>query len=232
MKKLFAAMICGLVSSVLGQDVAVHKIQGDVRVRHGVAESWNRVALGDVLKPDDTMKTGLKGAALLVVNGGKRITLPSEVIVDVSDIRDLTQEELMLKLTMEKVRASSYQWKSNEMNIPNAVILHGPNRTPSDPPTENEIEIRRFEWNGTKVLYDNGYYSTSALKAMDVLRRYPPLGDKFENRLLVAEALEKANLRGEALNEYVTIAQSDKFTSDQRETVKLKIAELRKRSGQ
>ena len=139
MKKLFAAMICGLVSSVLGQDVAVHKIQGDVRVRHGVAESWNRVALGDVLKPDDTMKTGLKGAALLVVNGGKRITLPSEVIVDVSDIRDLTQEELMLKLTMEKVRASSYQWKSNEMNIPNAVILHGPNRTPSDPPTENEV---------------------------------------------------------------------------------------------
>ena len=137
----------------------------------------------------------------------------------------------MLKLTMEKVRASSYEWKSNEMNLPNATIVHG---YPPPPPklTENELEIGRLEWNGTKVLYNNGYYSTSALKAMNVLRRYPPLGDKFENRLLVAQALEKASLRGEALSEYVSISQSDKLTAEQREVVAARIAQLRKQSGE
>ena len=137
----------------------------------------------------------------------------------------------MLKLTMEKVRASSYQWKNDDMNVPNAAVVHGANRTPSDPLTENQLEIGRLEWNGTKVLYENGYYSTSALKAMDVMRRYPPLSENFENRLLVAQALEKANLRGEALSEYVTLSRSDKLTAEQRETLTSRITQLRKQSG-
>ncbi len=231
MKTLAAMMLCGLMANALGQNVTVRKLHSDVSVRHGVAESWNKVAVGDVLKPDDTIKTGEKGAALLVVDGGKRITLPADVIVDVSDIRDLSQEELMLKLTMEKVRASSYEWKNDEMKIPNAPIMHGADRTPSIPLSENEVKVGRLEWNGAKVLFDNGYYSTSALKAMDVLRRYPPLGAEFDHRLLVAEALEKAQLRGEALNEYVTLAQSATFTAEQRELVKQKITQLRKASS-
>lgn len=233
MKKAFAVFaIIGMTLIARGEGIVLQKSSGDVYVRHGVAEVWTRVVAGDVLKPDDTMKTGKKGSALLVVSGSKRMMLPAEVIVDVSDIRDLSQEELMLKLAMEKVRASSYQWKNDEMNISNAAFVHGPDRTPSKPLTENEIEIGRFEWNGTKVLYDNGYYSTSALKAMGVLRRYPSLGDKFENRLLVAQALEKAHLRGEALSEYVTISQSDKLTAGQREVVAGRIAQLRKQSGE
>lgn len=232
MKTICVLVMIIVASSAFGQSVTVRRLQGDVSVRHGVAESWTSVAVGDVLKPDDTMKTGKKGMAVLVVNEAKRITLPSEVIVDVSDIRDLTQEELMLKLTMEKVRASSYQWKSNEMNSPNAIIVHGPDGTPSIPPAENDLEVGTFEWNGTRVLYENGYYSTSALKAMDVLRRYPALGKRFENRLLVAQALEKANLRGEALNEYGVLLNSEKLTDAERELVKVRVSQLRKQAGQ
>jgi len=231
MNRLITGLMLFLASCALGQDILVQKAQGDVSVRHGVAELWNRVAVGDILKTDDTMKTGKKGSALLVVKGGKRIVLPSEVIVDVSDIRNLSQEELMLKLTMEKVRASSYEWKSNEMNIPDIKTPHGPDRSPSKPLTENLLKVGKFEWNGTKVLYDNGYYSTSALKAMEVLRRYPALGDTFENRLLVAEALEKANLKSEALNEYANLKNSDKLTSEEREKVESRISQLRKQSG-
>jgi len=232
MKKVLSViLIIGMTLAARSEDVILRKATGDVFVRHGVTETWTKVTVGDVLKPDDTMKTGKKGSALLVVNGSKRMPLPSEVIVDVSDIRNLSQEELMLKLTMEKVRSSSYQWKNDEMNHPNAAVTHG------EPPaastlSENELETGQFEWNGTKVLYDNGYYSTSALKAMGVLRRYPSLGDNLENRLLVAQALEKANLRGEALSEYVSISQSEKLTAGQRETVADRIAQLRKQSGE
>lgn len=225
-------LMIGMTLAAQSEDIVLRKSNGDVFVRHGVTETWTKVAIGDVLKPDDTMKTGKRGSALLVVNGSKRMTLPAEVIVDVSDIRNLSQEELMLKLTMQKVRSSSYEWKNDQMNVPNAAVVHGADRTPPVPLTENGLEIGRLEWNGTKVLFDNGYYSTSALKAMDVLRRYPSLGDKFENRLLVAQALEKANLRGEALSEYVSISQSEKLTAGQRETVAERIAQLRKQSGE
>ena len=231
MRNLLLATVLFFVPLALGQDVVLQKTRGEVAIRHGVAESWNTVAAGDVLKPDDTMRTGKKGSAILVVNATKRIVLPGEVIVDISDIRDLSQEELILKLTMEKVRASSYQWKNDEMNIPNAAIVHGYPPAPPSTLTENELEIGTCEWNGAKVLYNNGYFSTSALKAMDVLRRYPKIGDTFENRLLVADALGKANLRGEAISEYVVLTQSGKLTDAQRDIIKARIAQLKKQPG-
>jgi hypothetical protein len=228
MKTLIGVLLCAVVSFASGRDIIVKRVQGDVSVRHGVTEAWTRVSVGDVLKPDDTMRTGTRGQASLLAADGKRLTLPPEVIVDMSDVRDLSSEELLLKLTMEKVRSSSYQWKSDEMQIPNAPVVHGADRTPSDPLVENTAETGRLEWNGTKVLFDNGYYSTSALKAMDILRRYPRLGENFENRLLIAEALEKANLRREAMNEYVNISKSSRLSDAQHVLLKSRIEELQK----
>ncbi len=215
--------------------VVVTKLQGDVSVRHGVTEIWTHVAVGDVLRPDDTMKTGKKSSAMLVTrdgqtdNGaGKKIALPAEVVVDISDMRDLSQEELMLKLTMEKVRSSSYQWKNEEMHIPNATVVHGGDRKPSAPLSENELRFGIFQWNGTRVLFDNGFYSTCALRAMEVFRLYPTLGQNFDNRLLVADALEKANLRGEARSEYGIIAAMPGLSTDQQSVVSGRMNQLKK----
>ena len=35
--------------------ISVQKVQGDVSVRHGVAEDWTSVKTGDILKPNDTI---------------------------------------------------------------------------------------------------------------------------------------------------------------------------------
>jgi len=232
MKTGLLALLLSIAAMAAAQDILLQKTKGNVSIRHGVAESWSTVAPGDVLKPDDTMKTGKASSAVLVVDARKRILLPPEVMVDISDIRDLSQEELMLKLTMERVRASSYEWKENEMNIPHAAITHGYPPSPSNTLAENRDDVGAFEWNGARVLYDNGYVSTSALKAIDVIRRYPALGDKFENRLFVAEALEKAKLHGEALNEYLALSRSDRLTENQKDLLKDRITRLRALSRQ
>lgn len=218
-----------------GESILVTRLQGDVSVRHGVTEVWNRVAVGDVLRPDDTMKTGKGSSAVLVTrtgqpegSGSKRISLPPEVVVDISDMRDLSQEELMLKLTMEKVRSSSYQWKNEELHIPNATVIHGADRSASAPLQENELRFGVFQWNGTKVLFDNGFYSTCALRAMEIFRLYPPLAKNFDNRLMVADALEKANLRGEALSEYGIAASMPGLTADQQSVVHMRMSRLKK----
>jgi hypothetical protein len=75
----------GMTLIARSEDITLRKANGEVFVRHGVTETWTKVAVGDVLKPDDTMKTGKKGSALLVVNGTKKMMLPAEVIVDVAD---------------------------------------------------------------------------------------------------------------------------------------------------
>jgi hypothetical protein len=232
MKRLVTTLALGLALKAYAGEIVVQRINGDVSVRHGVTETWTRVAPGDVLRPDDTMKTGKKGGAVLVADavksgGRKVISLPEEVIVDLSDIRELSQEELILKLTMEKVRASSYEWKNEELHIPHAVAVHGADQSPSSL-TEGDNRVGILQINGAHVLFDNGYFATCALKGMEVFRRYPSLSTDFKNRLLIAEALEKANLRGEAISEYGTLSRMDNLTQDQQTLVKNRIQSLRK----
>jgi hypothetical protein len=233
MKTALVAAVLFLAVRTTAGEIVVQKMQGAVSVRHGVTETWTKVAPGDVLRPDDTMKTGKKGSAVIVVpsstaGASRTVVLPGEVIVDMSDIRDLTQEELMLKLTMEKVRASSYQWKSDDLRIPSAAVVHGADKSSNLNLSESDPATGVLELNGAHVLFENGFFATCALKAMEVFRLYPPLGKEFRDRMMVAEALEKANLRGEAVNEYGAIATLDGITSEQQALVHTRIEGLRK----
>ena len=226
---VFLMLLLAAGFAVGGEYITLQKIQGDVSVRPGVAETWIKAKAGDLLKADATVRTGSESSALIVLSStNKRISLPPDVMVDISDIRDLTQEELMLKLTMEKVRASSYEWKNKEMNMPNTTVVHGDLKDKKESLTENNTELGVLQLNGARVLYENGFYSTSALKTMEILRQYPSLSSLYKNRLLVAEALEKANLKSEALNEYITISSLPDIQKDQREFVQSRIARLKK----
>ena len=231
MKILSIAAAVLLATSAFAGGITVRKAQGDVSVRHGVTEVWTHVAAGDVLRPDDSMKTGTKSSALLVVReetgSSRTLTLPPEVIVDMSDIRQLSQEELMLKLTMEKVRASSSQWKNEELKMPEAAVVHGQERSHQGSVQENDAPTGWLQFNGTRVLFENGYYSTCVLKAMEVFRLYPALAGVFENRLLLADALGRAELRGEALAEYGAITTMVGLTAEQAVVVKGRMEELR-----
>jgi len=145
-----------------------------------------------------------------------------------SDIRDLTQEELMLKLTMEKVRGSSYQWKNDGMFIPDAAVVHGANGAAPEPLSENNIQTGRLQLNGVRVLYENGFFASCVLRSMEVFRLYPALSSSFEHRLMVAEAMEKANLHGEALAEYGSVSRLEGLTPGQQLQVQSRLQTLRK----
>jgi hypothetical protein len=229
LRSLLTFLLLLLATAALGAEhITLQKAQGDVAVRAGVAETWSTARAGDILKPDATLRTGKNGSAIiLLAASNRRVTLPPEVMVDISDIRELTQEELMLKLTMEKVRASSYEWKNKEMNLPNTTVAHGEAKERKESLVEPSPEAGVLQLNGSRALYDNGFYSTCALKTLDVLRRYPSLGT-FENRLLVAQALEKAHLKSEALNEYVALSMTPDLTAEHREFVRARIAQLKK----
>ena len=224
-------LMCMLFASAgiaAAQGISVQKIQGDVQVRHGVTEHWSTIATGDVLKPDDSMRTGKNGlAVILALKGGiqKHITLPAEVIVDMADVRDLTAEELMLKLTMERVRSSPYK-SPEDLTAPNAGVVHGGNERPGPGLPENDPAAGTMQWNGTHVLFDNGFYSTCALKGMELYRLYPETAKSYANRMIVAQSLERANLRGEALSEYTAILSMDGLSPVQQSSVREEMKQL------
>ncbi len=234
MRILWGLVLCCCVATLaMAGSIVVQKASGEVSVRHGVTEGWTTVAVGDVLRPNDTMRTGKDGNTVLVLQGVtgnpvKRLTLPPLVIVDMSDIRELTQEELMLKLTMEKVRSSPQPTTQEKLHISNAAVVHGTDAGSKGTYSENDPQVGQFLLNGTKVLFANGFYATGVLRVMEVFRLFPSLAGGFDHRLLLAEAMEKANLKGEAIAEYGAMTRLEGLTPAQQASLQNRIAALRK----
>ncbi len=229
---VMAMLLAGVAGAHAGT-ITIQKLNGDVAVRHGVTEVWTTVAAGDALRPNDSMRTGKNGSATLVVLEGqgsstRRLVLPADVIVDMSDVRDLTQEELMLKLTMQKVRATPEQKRESNPAISDAAVMHGTDASRHPAIAENDPQIGRSLLNGAKVLLDNGFSATAVLRTLEVFRLFPSLAGIVDNRLVLAGAMEKANLRGEAVAEYNAIRQMGTLTSSQAAVVASRLEALRK----
>lgn len=213
--------------------ITIQKINGEVAVRHGVTEEWTTVAAGDALRPYDSMRTGKAGSATLLLQEGpsgavRRLALPADVIVDMSDVRELTQEELMLKLTMQKVRATPEQERNGGPQISNAAVMHGTDAGRTGVMAENDPQVGRSLLNGAKVLLENGFSATAVLRTMEVFRLFPSLAGVVDNRLVLAGAMEKANLRGEAVTEYHAIRKMEGISSAQVAVVSARIEALRR----
>jgi len=227
---MLAAVVCAGLA-LARAEITVEAARGEVRARHGVTESWTAVATGDVLKPNDSIRTGVGSAATIRVGDGEEsrtIRLPGEVIVELSDLRELTQEELMLKLTMEKVRMAPSDWKSNELGVPGAAVVHGSDRASDATPLENDLRTGQLQLNGARVLYDNSLYSTCILRGMEVFRQYPALAASVPDRMMVADALARTGLTGEALAEYGTLEEVEGLSEQERAEIGRRIASLRR----
>ena len=158
-----------------------------------------------------------------------RLTLPEMVIVDCSDLRTLTQEELLLKLAMEGIRALPAQKRGAEPAIPRTTTVHG-TQSDSEDAAGAATGTGRYamQLNGTKVLHAHGYYATMVLRAKEVLRLAPELRHRTDVRLMVADAFERMRLSNEALTEYRSL-DKEKLAPAERSLVDRKIAELRKK---
>lgn len=228
MKNIYWIVVLMLFAVLMAQaEIKLTGVKGDISVRHGAEEQWFTAKAGDVLKPDDSMRSGKNSSATIMVDGVKELSLPEMVIIDISDMRVLTQEELLLKLAMEGIRSIPSHKKGNEITIPKTTTVHGSdNNQQSAVPVENK-ESLLFLLNGTKVLYQNEFYATSVLRAKEVFRLDPSLRRRIDVRLMIADAFEKVQLHGEALTEYIGLSK-EKLSPNERTLVERKITSLKR----
>jgi hypothetical protein len=208
-------------------DIKVTAVKGNVYVRHNVQENWTRVAAGDILKPEDSMKLDRKASATILIDDAKKLVVPELVIVDLSDFRQLSQEDLLLRLAMEHVRSISPEPGGEEFQIPQTTTMHGENKDGRAVTAPSTAATATLQLNGTKVLYTKGYYATCALKTKEIFRLHPELRSDGGARIMVAGALENMKLYEEALNEYLAIPQSC-LSAKQEALVNKKISQLKK----
>jgi hypothetical protein len=232
MKKIFLITVILMIAAGLAAagDVKVISLKGTASARHGVDEKWNPVSTGDILKPEDTIELGKQSSAVLIVDGSKKLTIPENVMIEIADLRMLSQEEVLLKLAMETVRSVPKRDNINQTDIPRMTTVHGSNKENIPSGMSLSRETGMMQLNGTKVLYENGYLGTCILRTKGVTRLFPSLPTAIDARLRAASALEKMNLRLEALEEYIRIGKED-LTVDQRALVTVKTNELREQKS-
>jgi hypothetical protein len=227
MKTFFgiALLACILTNTLLGNSFTVKTVKGIVEVRHGVSEEWKRVKVGDLLKPEDSMRTGKNSSATVFVDQKKSIAIPELSLIDLSDLRQLNQEDFLLKLAMENILSVPAREDQN-LALPNAAVIHGSDKSKNDTEQKSNINVGEMQLHGTKVLFDNSFFATSILKSKETMRKYPELKLNYDTRLMIAAAFEKMRLKNEAIKEY-TLLISEPLPPAQIKTVQESIERLK-----
>ena len=200
-------MLSLLALPLLAADFSVKAVRGSVEVRRGVMEEWRKVKVGDLLKPEDSMRTG-PGASATIEMDKRKLVVPELTILDISDVRQLTQEDFLLKLAMENILAVPPREK-DELAIPSATVLHGENKSKTDITVSTDGKVGEMQLHGARVLYDNSYYATSILKSKETLRTHPEVRSNYDARLTVAMAFERMKLTKEAITEYSLLSKEN-----------------------
>lgn len=207
MRTMCIAMLSLLVLPLLAADFTVKAVKGTVEVRRGVMEEWRKVRVGDLLKPEDSMRTG-PGASATIEMEKRKLVVPELTILDISDVRQLSQEDFLLKLAMENILAVPPREK-DELAIPSATVLHGENKSKTDLTVSMDGKVGEMQLHGARVLYDNSYYATSILKSKETLRTHPEVRSNYDARFTVAMAFEKMKLTKEAITEYSLLSKEN-----------------------
>ncbi|MDP2209783.1 MAG: hypothetical protein Q8K98_13575 [Bacteroidota bacterium] len=238
MKKiiLVVALILGFAINIFA-DIKLLSTKGDVKIRRGVSEQWQQIKAGEILNYDDAIFIGTKSTATVSINGQKKIALPEKTIVEISDLRFLTKEELLLKLAMDRIIAVPQQDRRDELMPAQTTVIHGEKKSETLAAVKPTVENALKMLNGAKLLFDNKFYGTCALRVREVLRIHPTIETGIEYKLLTANSLEKAELYDEALSEYTAILNDAKIDSlrdrrSDRNIIEKKIEVLKKKNQQ
>jgi hypothetical protein len=148
------------------------------------------------------------GSTATIEADKRRLTIPEMTILDISDVRQLSQEDFLLKLAMENILAVPPR-QQEDLSIPSATVLHGANKGKTDELVLTDTKVGEMELHGARVLFDNTYYATSVLKSKETFRTHPELKSDLDARLMVAFAFEKMKLTKEAVTEYSLLSKEN-----------------------
>lgn len=183
--------------------VKIVSLSGEVKVRRGVEETWHLAAAGMRLEEIDTILTGEASAVVLETPDGATFRLSSYAILDIADLRKITEREMFLYLMSNKVNQIPARQEKTRLRIGNVSVIHGTSQAESSRrAAEDESQIWVQESNGAKALYDQHYYPNAVVKLHKILAKYPNLEDCGEIHFYLGKAFEALSKPGQASDAY------------------------------
>ena len=185
--------------------VRVRSLRGDVRIRRGLEETWHPAGIGAVLEDIDTILTGEASEVVVTLDNGNAFTLSSQSILDIGDLRKITERELFLYLMSEKVRKIQKPEEGSTLRISNISVVRAEDKRKSSSESQNRTsQSDRWWWeiNGAKALHIQAFHTNAILKFHKILEKYENLDDGGEIYFYLGKAFEAINEPGRAMDAY------------------------------
>jgi len=188
----------------------IKKLKGRVEVRHGVRESWESLTQSDTLRPEDTILMN-KDSYIEIEGNGIFFKAIGDLILNISDLRRLSKDELLLQIAFEEMRA--LPGVKNEKRNSSSTGLYGADISKEETKLKTTQSLAYLWVKGVRALFENGLYETASIRAKNLVSRFDELKDSYELKLIVASSFEKLGLYGEAISEYNKIIASSRDES-------------------
>ncbi|WP_337864773.1 hypothetical protein [Ignavibacterium sp.] len=222
MKKI---LIISLIFSVVAfsQSYKVEKVSGTVKALTNGSEKWSEVKSGDELSPN-TIISVEKNSFVKIFSGNIAVTLKELSAVKISNIKQMSTEDLLLALAMENILNAPRNGKDKKSE---STAVYGKNEFEKNPVIANsEFGIKRL--NGAMQLAENGLKESAVVSAKEVYRKYPDTKSLVSYRIFFADILLDKKLFEEALDEYNDILKLQ-LTTEQKDKISKRVDEINKK---
>ncbi len=184
--------------------VKISQIRGDVRIRIGMEEEWQKAQIGMMLKDLDTIFSGENSHVELLNQDGQGFTLEANSILDISDLRQIQERELFIFLMNQKVDQLEIQDEKTKIRMGNVSVVHSESKEAKSSIDTNLdiVDWYEFETNGAQALFDHAYYPNAIIKYHRIKNRYSRERDQGFLDYHIGTAFEAMNNDGQALDSY------------------------------
>ena len=195
-------LFIGIELAIAGAKVT--KLSGEVNIRRGVEEDWQPASDGILLEDIDTILTGADGVVVLQTNDGIKFELGNNSILDISDLRKISEKELFLYLMSKKVQKIEPRNGKTRLRIGKVSVVHGESKVESEnvPGNNSKSDFLIQEKNGARALHEQSLYPNSIIKYHKILEKYDAGKDCGEIHFYLGKSFEALNQIGQAIDAY------------------------------
>lgn len=201
---LAVLLLITLQGSHLESSVQIAALHGDVRVRRGLEERWSPASVGMSLDDIDTILTGEGSHVLLQIEEGMTFTLGGLSVLDIGDLRRITERELFLFLMSEKINRIGPVNDDSRIRIDNVSVTRADNKNARE--NDHSAVIRNdfstMEINGARALYDQKYYPNAIIKFHRLMAKNLPEEARITAFFYLGKSFEGISESGRAIEAY------------------------------
>ncbi len=211
MKKILISlfMICLSLQLAAETNAKIVAMDGDVKIRRGIEETWQPAGLQVLLKEIDTITTGEDGEVTLAIYDGLEFRLGPNAILDIADLKKVSEQEMFLFLTRQKVDRLKKREGKRKLRTTNISAPHGEDKSAK---MNEERPVVQTPWesekNGATALFSQAYYTNAVVKLHKIATRYPRIEKCSEFHFLLGRSFELLEQNGQAIDAYRAAASA------------------------